>query len=123
MDSKPANNGFKDLTVWKRSRDLAVHIYRLTNQDPFKKDHSLKDQARRSAVSIPSNIAEGDERETDKESVRFFFMAKGSLAELRTQMDIAFRIGYISEKTVKTFEKGATEIGKMIGALIKHRSK
>ena len=71
---------------------------------------------------VSKNIAEGDERETDKESVRYFFMAKGSLAELRTQMEIASRIGYISEKTHKIFEKGAIEIGKMIGALIKHRS-
>ena len=121
--TKAINNGFKDLTVWQRSRDLAVHIYQLTHQDPFKKDYSLRDQVRRSAVSIPSNLAEGDERESDKEAVRFFFIAKGSLAELRTQMDIAFRIGYISEKTFKTFEKGAIEIGKMIGALIKYRSK
>ena len=121
--TKTINNGFKDLTVWKRSRDLAVHIYQLTNQDPFKKDYSLRDQVRRSAVSVASNVAEGDERETDKEAVRFFFVAKGSLAELRTQMDIACRIGHISEKTFNTFEKGATEIGKMIGALIKHRSK
>ncbi len=86
--------GFKELIVWQKSRDLAVLIYEITNDNEFKKDYGLRDQARRASVSVPSNIAEGDERDTDKESVRFFFIAKGSLAELRTQMEIAYRIGY-----------------------------
>ena len=82
--------GFKDLVVWQKARDLAVIIYRISNKTPLSKDFSLRDQMRRSAVSIASNIAEGDERDTDKESVRFLFIAKGSLAELRTQLEIAF---------------------------------
>jgi four helix bundle protein len=77
--------GFKDLVVWQKAKDLAVIIYRISNKTLLSKDFSLRDQIRRSAVSIASNIAEGDERDTDKESVRFFFIAKGSLAELRTQ--------------------------------------
>ena len=84
-------NGFKDLSVWQKSRDLAVNMYKLTNKGPFKHDFGLRDQVRRAAVSIASNIAEGDERDTNKEAIRFFYISKGSLAELRTQMEIAFR--------------------------------
>ena len=114
--------GFKELLVWQKASDLAVLIYKITNDDDFKKDFSLRDQIRRSAVSVPSNIAEGDERDTDKDSIRFFFIAKGSLAELRTQIEIAYRIGYIEENVFKGIEDKAIEIGKMLGALIKSRS-
>ncbi len=80
--------GFRNLMVWKKSKDLAVYIYKLTNTGSFSKDFGLRDQIRRAAVSIPSNIAEGDERDTNKESVRFLYIAKGSLAELLTQLEI-----------------------------------
>jgi hypothetical protein len=70
-------NGYKDLLVWQKARDLAVSVYGITNEGDFKKDYGLRDQVRRSAVSIPSNIAEGDERGTNKESVRFLYIAKG----------------------------------------------
>ena len=82
---------------------------RLQISNKFVKDFGLRDQARRSAVSVPSNIAEGDERDTDKDSVRFFFIAKGSLAELRTQMEIAYRIGYIDENIFKGVDEKAIE--------------
>ena len=62
--------GFHGLTVWQKAKELAVDVYRLTREDPFSKDFGLSDQVRRSAVSIPSNLAEGDERGTNKESVR-----------------------------------------------------
>lgn len=114
--------GYKDLVVWQKARDLAVLIYSITSQAKFKKDYGLCDQVRRSAVSVPSNIAEGDERDTDKESVRFFFIAKGSLAELRTQIDIAYQVGYIDEKVFLDIEDKAIQIGKMLGALIKVRT-
>jgi len=76
---------------------------------------------RRSAVSIASNLAEGDERDTDKESVRFFYIAKGSLAELRTQIGIAYEIGYIKKQLYESIEAECITLGKMIGALIKKR--
>ncbi|WP_211232809.1 four helix bundle protein [Desulfatirhabdium butyrativorans] len=66
--------GFKELVVWQKARDLAVEIYQITNQGKFKQDFGLIDQIRRAAVSVPSNIAEGDERNTDKESVRFLYI-------------------------------------------------
>jgi four helix bundle protein len=113
--------GFKDLVVWQKAKDLAVIIYRISNKTLLSKDFSLRDQIRRSAVSIASNIAEGDERDTDKESVRFFFIAKGSLAELKTQIEIAFEIGYLPEDDYFQLEERSEELGKMIGRLIKVR--
>jgi len=81
----------------------------------------LRDQIRRSAISIASNLAEGDERETDKESIRFFYIAKGSLAELRTQVQIAHEIGYLKRELYETVENECNELGKMIGRLIQVR--
>jgi four helix bundle protein len=82
--------GFRELLVWQKGKSLAVAIYRLTKGLSLNRDFSLGDQMRRAGVSICSNIAEGDERDTDKEAVRFFYIAKGSLAELSSQLEIAF---------------------------------
>ena len=112
---------FKDLAVWQRGKDLAVKIYKISGQGALKGDFGLRDQIRRSAVSIPSNLAEGDERDTDKDSVRFFYIAKGSLAELRTQLQIAYEIGYIDEDIFNNLDQEYRILGKMIGALIKAR--
>ena len=69
-----------------------MNIYRITQERVFNRDFGFKDQIRRAAVSIPSNIAEGDERGSNEDAVRFFYIAKGSLAELQTQIEIAFEI-------------------------------
>ena len=113
--------GFKDLVVWQRAKDLAVLVYKISNEGSLGKDFGLRDQLRRSAVSIASNLAEGDERDTDKDSIRFFYIAKGSLAELRTQIQIAFEIGYIEKGVFLKLDDECEQIGKMIGALIKAR--
>jgi four helix bundle protein len=113
--------GFRDLLVWQKSKELAVHIYKISNQGELNKDYGLRDQIRRSAVSISSNIAEGDERDTNKESIRFLYIAKGSLAELRTQLEIAYEIGYIEKRVYSELENVCDEIGRMTGKLIKAR--
>lgn len=115
--------GFKGLVVWQKARDLAVDIYKLTDLGKFRQDYGLRDQMRRSAVSVPSCIAEGDERDTDKDAIRFFYIAKGSLAELRTQLDIALHINYIVEEVFQDLEEKTIIIGKMLGSLIKARAK
>jgi four helix bundle protein len=115
--------GFRGLKVWQEGKELAVEIYRVTQKGGFYIDFSLKDQIRRAAVSIPSNIAEGDERGTNREAVRFFYMAKGSLAELQTQLEIAFAIGYMDEATFRQLDEKCASLGKMLGSLIKFRSK
>ncbi|NMX20842.1 four helix bundle protein, partial [ANME-1 cluster archaeon GoMg4] len=114
---------FKELRVWQKGKDLAVYIYRITNTGDFAKDYGLRDQIRRAVVSIPSNIAEGDERETDKEAVRYFYIAKGSSAEVLTQATIAFEIGYISKETFKEVEEKCIEISSMLSKLIAARAK
>jgi four helix bundle protein len=114
-------SGFKDLKVWQRSKELAVLIYRLTQKRPFTKDYGFKDQIRRAAVSVPSNIAEGDERGSNKDAVRFFYIAKGSLAEIQTQLEIACDIEYLDRSTFNDLEEKCIIIGKMLGSLIKAR--
>lgn len=113
--------GFKDLIVWQKAKDLAIKVYEASEEGGLNRDFGLRDQVRRSAVSIASNLAEGDERDTDKESVRFFYIAKGSLAELRTQMEIAYEIGYLKKQFYESIETECITLGKMIGALIKKR--
>jgi four helix bundle protein len=83
----------------------------------------LRDQIRRASVSIPSNIAEGDERGSNKDAVRFFYIAKGSLAELETQLEIAYEIGYLDKNKLNELMDQTIQIGKMLGSLIKSRSK
>jgi len=118
-----SKNGFKELQVWQRAKDLAVTVYKLASQDRLRSDFGLSDQMRRSAVSIPSNIAEGDERSSDRDSVRFFYISKGSLAELRTQIEIAKDVGLITPDDFNRVESESIEIGRMLGALIKARSR
>lgn len=122
VDSAKTACGFRRLTVWRRSKDLAVKIYRMCREGPLAKDFSLRDQIQRSAVSVCSNIAEGDERESDRDSVRFFLIAKGSLAELATQVEIASEIGYFPSSGASDLLQECQEIARMIGGLIKARS-
>jgi len=114
---------FRELKVWQRAKDLSVFIYKLTGHGAFAKDYSLRDQIRRAAVSIPSNIAEGDELDTDKQAVRFFYTAKGSCAEVLTQALIALEIGYINAESFSHTEKECQIIAGMLSRLIQARSK
>ena len=113
---------FQKLRVWQLAKDLAVKIYRLTQKQEFLKDYGFKDQIQRSAISIPSNIAEGDELETDKQSVRHFYIAKGSSAELLTQVLIGLEIGYITESEATALVNDCKTISVMLTRLIKARS-
>jgi four helix bundle protein len=115
------NKGFKDLAVWQKAKDLAVLIYHASSEDMKNIDFGLRDQMRRSAVSVASNLAEGDERDTDRESVRYFFIAKGSVAELRTQLQIAHESGYLNGTIYDALDKEYTTLGKRIGKLIQAR--
>jgi len=118
-----SRGGFRGLKVWQKGKDLAIEIYQLTALEPFSKDFGLRDQLRRAAVSIPSNIAEGDERETDKEAVRYFYFSKGSAAEVLTQLIIANEIGYIKDHLFTELEQKCLEISRMLSKLIAARSK
>ena len=112
---------FKELKVWQKSKDLAVYLYNITDKGVLSKDFGLKDQIQRSAVSIPSNIAEGDELGSDKQSVKFFHIAKGSSAELLTQATIAYEIGYLKKEDFDHICNECNTILKMLKGLIKTR--
>lgn len=114
---------FKNLQVWQKAKDLAVNIYKLTTAGQYIKDFGLRDQMRRAAVSIPSNIAEGDNLDTDKQSARHFFIARGSAAELRTQLIISLEIGYIIPDQFEKLDLECDKIGAMLTTLIRHRLK
>ena len=114
---------FMELNVWKRAKDLAVFVYRLTGQEPFNHDFSLRDQIRSAAVSIPSNIAEGDELDTNKQAIKHFYIAKGSSAEVLTQAVVAVEIGYFDDETFEFIQGECSNISGMLMQLIKARSK
>ena len=114
---------FKQLEVWEIAKDLAVYIYALTKHGDFRKDFGLRDQIRRAAVSISSNISEGDESGTNKMCVRYFYIAKGSNAEIQTQTIIANEIGYISNEEKEYILLQCEIISKKLFNLIRYRLK
>ncbi len=108
---------YRDLVVWQKSIDLSALIYAITDQFDKAEKYGLTSQIRRCSVSVASNIAEGSARGTDKEFVQFLHIARGSLAELYTQMTVAYRINYISKEQMKDAEHRIDEIGKMLHGL------
>lgn len=111
-----AFHSFEDLEVWKRASRLAVDVCReLGTSNHF----ALRDQIQRAAIPIPSNIAEGSERDSPKEFVRFLRIAKGSAAELRTQIYIANRLGVLADNQSKAFVGECKEISAMLQGLIR----
>ena len=112
---------FKKLKVWIKAKDLSVEIYRLTFNDLFSRDFRFRDQIRSAAVSVPSNIAEGDELNTNKQSIRHFYIAKGSVAEVITQLIIAHEIHYISDQEKEYFLQNYEHLSHMLANLIKAR--
>jgi len=113
---------FQKLRVWELAKQLAVNTYKLSLNTPVSKDYGFKDQIQRAAVSIPANIAEGDELGTDKQSIKHFFIAKGSAAELITLLIIGGEIGYIQDEVKESFISDCRIISVMLTKLIKARS-
>ena len=109
---------FRDLLVWQRAMQLTLAIYRLTQGFPREEAFGLCGQLRRSAVSIPSNIAEGQARLSTGEFRQFLGIARGSNAELQTQLEIARDLGYSEGKTIAEAEGLSIEVGKMINAIL-----
>ena len=111
-------NSYKDLIVWQKSMDLTVEVYHLAKLLPKEETYALSDQMRRSAVSIPSNIAEGQGRNSTRDFVRFLSIARGSQTELETQLLICERLGYISSEKLKIAIELCDEVNKMLNVLI-----
>lgn len=117
MDTKISS--YIDLKVWQEARKLATNIYALTKTFPRSEQYGLSDQMRRAAVSVPSNIAEGFGRATAKEKNQFYYIAKGSLAELETQCYISFDVEYIDQNTLNITLEQAALTHRLLQGLIK----
>ena len=115
--------GYKGLRVWEKGIELAVFVYRITESGKFASDYGLRNQIRDAAVSVPSNIAEGDELNTDKQANRHFYISKGSCSEVLTQGIIAQKIGYMDTPVFNELESRCAELSKMLAKLIAARSK
>jgi four helix bundle protein len=110
---------FEDLRVWQRGIELTKQIYLATSQGEISKDFGLKNQLRRAAVSVPTNIAEGFERRSRKEYINFLNIAKGSAGEIRSLLRIAIEVGYLEEKTYLQLYGQAKELSRMLASQIK----
>jgi four helix bundle protein len=113
---------FRDLLVWQRSIQLTVAIYRITQSFPREETYGLSSQIRRSAVSVPSNIAEGQGRLTSGEFKQFLGIARGSNCGLQTQLEIARALGYGDVHGIEEAEGPSCEVGKMINAILQSLS-
>jgi len=111
---------FEDVIAWQKARELVKMVYEMTREGDFAKDFSLKDQIRRAAVSIMSNIAEGFSRQTDKEFIQFLYIAKGSVSETQSQLYVARDLGYIEIEEFNKVYETASEIARLITGFIRY---
>lgn len=114
---------FEHLEVWNEAKNLAVSIYKTTDTGLISKDFGLRDQIRRASVSVPSNIAEGEESGRHKRAINYFYISKGSLAELITQLTIAFEIGYLDSKVFEELLSKINILSAKLRKLIQYREK
>lgn len=112
---------FKDLLAWQKSLTLAKKVYQVTGNFPTEERFGLVNQMRRCAVSIPSNIAEGYGRGSDKELLRFLYVALGSSNELETQLILSLELSFMKEEDSRMLQGLNTEVNKMILSLIYRR--
>ena len=116
MKAEGRRNSYRDLIVWQKSMKLSKEIYLLTKTFPKEEFYGLTSQIRRCAISIPSNIAEGKGRNSDKEFIRFLQVALGSVYELQTQLELSLQLNYIDN--IDDLLNLSIEIEKMINTLI-----
>lgn len=108
---------FEDLMVWQRAMALCVEVYEATAAGAFGRDFGLRDQIRRAAVSVTSNVAEGFERYSRPEFRQFLAVARGSAAEVRSQLYVARALGYLAPQQVERLQAQCVEISSMLAAL------
>lgn len=116
-------SSFEEINSWQRARLLNKRIYEVTASDDFKIDFDLVRQIRRASVSISSNIAEGFERNTDKEFIHFLYVAKGSAGEVRSQLYLALDLGYIKQEACDELLSEISEISRLLSGFIKYLNK
>lgn len=111
---------FEDIESWKLAREVTKLVYRVSSTGGFSRDFALRDQIRRSAISIMSNIAEGFERDGDKEFVQFLAIAKGSCGEARAQLYVALDQEYVNPAEFESIYEKLVETSRLIGGLMKY---
>lgn len=111
-------NSYRELLVWQRSMNLVSDVYKTSTSFPTSETYGLTAQIRRSAISIPSNIAEGFGRNHSKDYVRFLEISRGSLYELQTQLEIAFNLEFLHQDEFGRMSEKCLEIEKMLNSLI-----
>ncbi|MCJ7497247.1 MAG: four helix bundle protein [candidate division Zixibacteria bacterium] len=109
---------FEDLPIWKEAKDLAVQIYRITKEDKLKRDFGLSEQIRRAVLSVSSNTAEGFDRSSRKEFIKYLYIAKGSVSEVRSQLFICKELSYLEDGISEEILGKTTSLTRQIGALI-----
>ena len=116
MKAEGRRNSYRDLIVWQKAMDLTKKVYQITKTFPKDEIYGLTSQIRRCSVSVPSNIAKGRGRNSDKEFIRFLTIALGSIYELQTQLELALAFNYITN--FDEINKLSIEVEKMLNALM-----
>jgi four helix bundle protein len=111
---------FEEIEAWQKTRQLTASIYRVTAEGPFARDYGLRDQIRRAAVSSMSNIAEGFERDGNKEFSQFLSMAKGSTGEVRSQLYVALDAGFLNQTRFNDLFGDAEEASRLIAGFVRY---
>lgn len=111
---------FEEIEGWKKGRELCQWVYKVTNQRAFARDYGLRDQMRRAAISVISNIAEGFESQSDQTFIRHLYIAKGSSGEVRAQSYAALDLSYVTQEEFDILYKIATETSRLVAGFIKY---
>lgn len=111
---------FQDIEAWQKGRELVNRIYTISGEGPFARDFALRDQMRRAAISIVSNIAEGFEREGTQEFIHFLSVAKGSAAEMEAQLYVALDQAYLSEESFQEVIEQVETVKKLLGGFMRY---
>ena len=109
---------FEELEVWKAARDIVNVVYKASSNGAFSRDYALRDQIRRAIISVPSNIAEGFSRHSNREFIQFLFIAKGSAAEVQSQLYTALDQHYISQETFDNIYEMVEVVAKQLSRFI-----
>ncbi len=111
--------GFEDLLVWQKGMEMVKQVYLISREGELCRDFALRDQLRRAAISIPTNIAEGYERASRKEYVNFLNFAKGSTGEVRSLLSVAVELGYLKPLQYEALRQAALELSRYLANQIK----
>lgn len=119
VGNKAAIKSHRDLIVWQKAMDLTVQIYQITSSFPKEEIYCLTSQIRRASASIPANIAEGQGRRFSREFQQFLANSRGSLLELDTHLELAFRINYLNKEQYQNLRDKCDEVGRILNGLMR----